>query len=322
MRDEPSRIRILGIRILGPLAAAAFAVSAAGAGVLGAATPAAAAASGPVPITLRYTCSFPIIGSQPMTASILWTDQNTHLVGQATAVTPVNASATVGPLVSQALGVLGATTIDGTADVSSVVTAPQGPIGVTVPLGVPVTAVPGSGPLSVDAHGNLPSMTFKQPGNATITVGEINLHFAPKTAGGGSTLLNEVNSTCELASGQSGLLANFQILTAPVSSTQPPAPATSTTSAPVSASAQPTAQSPSATAGASSGVSNITPGPATMTTEAPNFVSSSSAANSNADLSNQLLAVAAFLVAAAAIFGVTWWLRRRRAGGTADGNGP
>ncbi|MFD3582787.1 DUF6801 domain-containing protein [Streptomyces sp. NPDC058683] len=174
-------------------------------------TPGTASAA-PAPRTFQYTCAFGAISGQPMTASVVWDDSDTHVVGRPTPRLPMTASATVGALIPQTLRVAGATSIEGTAKVTAVVAAPQGNVPVTVPMDVPVTQIPSSGSMTVPANGTAPSLTFTEAGTADIVVGAIDMSITPRQADGSKTLLGTVNASCSADSGQDKVLSSFRIL--------------------------------------------------------------------------------------------------------------
>ncbi|WP_329219446.1 hypothetical protein OG352_23155 [Streptomyces sp. NBC_01485] len=310
------------------------------------------AVADPAPRSLHYTCPFPLIGDQPMTASVVWNASDTHVVGRATPGLPINTKATVGADVTRSLRFVGATTVEGTADVHAVVAAPEGDIPVTMTLRVAKTAVPESGPLTVPASGTIPSLVFHRPGPAKIVVGAIDLHLTPRDGNGDETLAGKVDTSCDLNNGQDGVLATFEVVPAspgptasgtpsapgePGRSRPPGAPGTSegpgaadpsesgSASASTSASAKVRGPSgsPSGTASASrSGVpdtaSSDTASPETGVpdTGVPDTASPDTAATGGTHLSAPLRAVAAFLAVSAASAGIGWWgWRRRRAEG-------
>ncbi|MER6011374.1 DUF6801 domain-containing protein [Streptomyces bluensis] len=254
-------------------------------GLLGAGS----ATADPAPRTLTYTCSFPLIGGQRMTASVVWTAPDTHVVGQATSRSPVSASATVGSDVTRILRFAGAATVEGTADVSAVVAAPQGDIPVDVRLKVPRSKVPGSGPLTVPAKGTLPSLVFSRPGPAKIFVGEIDLHLVPRDTDGDETRAGTVDAPCDLDSGQDGFLAPF---TVERDASGPAAPGTPS-------------GTPSAYPGAPGAAS-----PDTSPVTSP--AASESGGTGFAAPPRAVAAVAAVVGVGAAVFGAVWWSRRRR----------
>lgn len=250
---------------------------------------AGSAVADPAPRTLKYTCSFPLIGGERMTASVVWTAPDTHVVGQATSRSPVRASATVGSNVTRILRFAGAATVEGTADVSAVVAAPQGDIPVDMRLKVPRSEVPGSGPLTVPAIGTLPSLVFSEPGPAKIFVGEIDLHLVPRGTDGDETRAGKVDAPCDLDSGQDGFLAPFTVERDASGPAAPAAP------------------------GTPSGTPSAHPGAPGTASPATSPAASESGGTGFAAPPRAVAAVAAVVGVGAAVFGGVWWSRRRRA---------
>lgn len=322
MNDGPGRERLPIIRVLG---VAAIVVLTGGMGVFRAGP----AVADPAPLTLQYTCSFPLIGDQSMTTSLVWNASATHVAGQATPRLPVNASATVGPTFAQALGLVGAKTVEGTADATAVVATPQGDISVTTPLNVSETDVPESGSMTFGASGTTPSLVFSQPGNAQITIGGLSLHMTPRSANGGLTVVGEVDTSCELIPGQNDVLASFRILSAGGSTTRPanvpptavPGPiASGTPGIPTSpnASGSTHAAGPAASAGPHPDASDIASGTATpAVADDPRVASPAPASTIGSDPMGPLLMAAGVPAVGAAACGFVWWLRRSR--GAVDG---
>ncbi|MFT7839256.1 hypothetical protein Q5530_24190 [Saccharothrix sp. BKS2] len=300
----------------------------------GAGAPPASAA-----LTLRYTCSFPVIRDQPMTATITWNASDSHVVGEATPPVPVTASATIAPFVTQALTFAGATTVEGSAAADAVVTAPEGDIGVTTPLTVPVTPVPASGPMTFTAHGTARSLVFRQPGNARITLGGLALRMVPRNADGDLTAMGEVHAPCRLDAGQDGVLASFRVLPAEGSATRPTTAPPRPTAAPgpTAPGGAPTAPGGSAPArvtgpDAPDGPDPGTPGavpagiddPGTPAATAPTGASATAPSTASAggtrptgdpNLSRLLLVAVVVPAVGAVAGGCAWWSRRRRGDG-------
>jgi hypothetical protein len=290
------------------------------------------AVADPAPRSLHYTCPFPWIGDQPMTASVVWNASDTHVVGQATPRLPINTAATVGTDVTRSLRFVGATTVEGMADVHAVIAAPERDIPVTVKLKVAKTAVPESGPLTVPASGIIPSFVFHRPGPAKIVVGAIDLHLTPRDANGDQTLARKVDTSCDLNNDQDGVLVTFEVVPAspgPTASGTPSAPGEPGKSRPPGApgtSGGPGAADPSASGAvsASASASAAVQGPSgspsgtasASRSGAPDTASPDASATGGTHLSAPLRAVAAFLALSAALAGIGWWgWRRRRAEG-------
>ncbi|MFE6894833.1 DUF6801 domain-containing protein [Streptomyces sp. NPDC057694] len=292
------------------------------------------AVADPDPSSLRYTCPFPVIGDEPMTASVVWDASHTHVVGRPTPLQPIRTAATVGSGVVRSLRFVGAATVEGTAEVHAVVAAPEGNLPVTVRLKVARTAVRDSDALTVPASGTLPSFVFHRSGPAKIIVGAIDLHLTPRNADGDETLAGKIDTSCDLNSGQSGLLATFKVVpasTGPSASGTAPVPGgsegrTGASGAPGTAggpgkAGTSGAGSASASASASSSAKGKDPSGSPSGTAmpsqpgAPGTPAADDAPARGAHWPVPVGAVAAFLVVSAVVVGIGWWGRRSRTEG-------
>jgi hypothetical protein len=314
MWPESTRVRVAAIVLL----TAAAGVYAAG--------PAGADSTG---LTLRYTCALPPFPAQPMTAHLTWHTADSVPVGEQTPVLPVDATATMSDTITEALGLLKATTVEGTVDATGTVAAPARTIKATVPLTVPRTAVPASGPITVTATGQTPVYVFQQPGHATISVGSgLTVHLVPRDANG-ATVVGQVDTSCTLDPEQRTVLSSFEIT--PPKST--PAPTTKVTTR--AAVAAPTVAisrsprswrtalavphtaptSPTTSVAADTQVAEVPdPGvPATtpaIATAAHDEVLIASTTH-QAEVDPRLMS-GVILAGGAGVLGCVWWLRRRR----------
>ena len=195
-------------------------------GTLGAGT----AAAQPATTTLGYTCVFPTINGQPITARIS-TDIPTSLaVGEPSRPFAINAVATVDAAFSFGLRyILGVRSIEGSLDAETSVTAPQGEIGVPVHLTFATTTVPESGSFDIPATGTAPTLTFSKSGSARITAGDFTLHLVPRDVNGNITYPGRINVPCTLKSGQNNVVTSFDI-TGARTTTRPSASGASGTS--------------------------------------------------------------------------------------------
>lgn len=185
------------------------------------------AAAGSAPVVQEYACQLPVVGDQLITVSIGWPDLRTATVGVPTPRLPVNAMGTAPAIVRTLVSFIGATWVDGNADVTAEVVAPQGDITKTMTLTVPRTNVSeGSGPLAVPAAGILPSLDLMQPGSGHVAISGVELHLTPLTSSGGPTWFGQMNISCALEPGQSNIVASFQVLPAPTASPRPSPAAT------------------------------------------------------------------------------------------------
>ncbi|WP_194926886.1 DUF6801 domain-containing protein [Catenulispora pinisilvae] len=241
-------------------------------------------------VQLDYTCTFPFVDGQNMAATVEWDSLPSVPVHTLTPVLAIDVQGVVGPAIPQGLGLIGVTSMDGTADVAGTVLPPQGgSIPEPVTLTIPRTPIPASGNLTVPAHGSTPQVGFDQPGTAQITVGAVTLHLNGYRADGSATpALPDV--PCKLNPGQNNVLARLQITPAPPpptpptsrqsatgghggSTSRPPSPSRSTPagSGPVSASAPTTmpASAPAASATGTTGSAGSGPASTTAGAAAP-----------------------------------------------------
>jgi hypothetical protein len=289
-------------------------------GTLGAGT----AVAQPVSLTLKYTCSFPVIGNQSLSARISADIPASHTVGEPSHRFAIHAVATVGTTLTQGLGLLGVKTIEGTLDARTQVAAPQGDLGITVPLTIGKTTMPSSGALSIPANGTAPTRTFTKPGRAKITVGDFVAHLVPRNASGDLTVLGKLDVPCTLDAGQNDVIASFTIGARRTPSASA-APRTSGTTGTRRATGSATAESapPSTTTPGPSGTTTATPSTAiasaTPASDPPggSTIDDTAAGRTTAggqDTRNLILLTMAILVVAAAassFFGLRLRNRRR-----------
>ncbi|MFD9124073.1 DUF6801 domain-containing protein [Kitasatospora sp. NPDC059571] len=284
------------------------------------------AAAQPARPTLRYTCTFPTIGGQPITARIS-TDIPTSLaVGESSPAFAINAAATVDATFTLGLRyVLGVRIMEGSLDAETDVAAPQGTIRVPVHLTITRTSVPAAGSFDIPATGTAPRLTFTEPGSARITAGDFTLHLVPEDANGNLTSLGRVTVPCTLNTGQSNVVSSFALTAAPTT-TGPAAPGTGGTAGAGSptapATASPTTQGPTGSptstgSGPASAVpaGSAPPGPQGSTIDAAARTTATPAGRSTGGVPLLLAGVlaTAAAAAAAAFLGPRW--KRRRASG-------
>ncbi|MFD4197673.1 DUF6801 domain-containing protein [Amycolatopsis thermoflava] len=207
-----NRKRIVG----GIVSGSVLAVSAAAGLLAGAGT----SAADPATLTLTYTCPFPLIGNQPISVVINADIPATATVGRPTPEFDIEAVATVPSTATAGLNLVGAKTVEGTAQAAATVAAPEATLPVTVPTTIPPTAIPASGAFDVTATGTTPSLTFTQPGEATVSVGDLLLTLHPKKADGSDTGLGTFDSQCTQDPGQDNVLATVQITEAAQAATE------------------------------------------------------------------------------------------------------
>ncbi|MCX4834439.1 hypothetical protein OG746_37610 [Streptomyces sp. NBC_01016] len=259
-----------------------------------------------------------------MTATVVWNASHTHTVGRPTPLQPIRTAATVGSNVIRTLRFVGAATVEGTAEVHAIVAAPEGNLPVTMRLKVARTAVRDSDALTVPASGTIPSFVFHRSGPAKIIVGSIDLHLTPRNADGDETPAGKIDTSCDLNSGQSGLLATFKVIPASMGPTASGAPLTPGRHGKTEASGSsggPGKADPggsgSASASASSSAKGQSPSGSPSSTPkpsqpgAPGTVAADASTNGGAHWPVPVGAIAAFLVVSAVAAGIGWWGRHR-----------
>jgi hypothetical protein len=196
------------------------------------------AVAAPVSLTLNYTCSFPLIGAQPMSVVINADIPAQIAPGVATPAFAINAVATVSETARLGLRTLGATTLEGTVRSGARLSVPNMDLPLSVEMGVPQVPIPSaSGPFPVNATGTTPSLTFtaQNAGTGTITVGDLVMTLTPKTSAGAATGLGTFDSSCTQGPGQNNVLQRITIgdgtgpTTRPVATTGPTTATTATT---------------------------------------------------------------------------------------------
>ncbi|UOX89005.1 hypothetical protein MUY14_46340 [Amycolatopsis sp. FBCC-B4732] len=203
--------------------------------VLGAQT----SAADPISLTLNYHCTLPLVGSQSLKVVINTDLPTTVNTGQPTGAFDIKAVSTINADTVAGLSLIGATTIEGTATAAATVAAPSLNLPVNVPITLEKTNIPASGELNINASGKTPSLTFTQPGQAKITVGDLNLKVTPRKADGsvtGITPDGTIDAPCTQDAGQNNTLATITIAggggTTPPTTT-PPVTTPPTTTPPV-----------------------------------------------------------------------------------------
>ena len=193
-------------RVIGAATAAALVLTglAVGAGVSSAATTA-------VDKTLTFTCPFPLIGNQTLSVRIRASMSTPDTVGGDLVTTDFSATATVPPTATQGLALVGAATIEGTAQAGVTLDEAGTPLDITISgMTVPSTPVPASGSFDTVASGPVPTATITKAGTTTVSVGGFSTTLTPKKADGTPTGLGTFTSDCTLTPGQDVQLISFQ----------------------------------------------------------------------------------------------------------------
>lgn len=216
--------------------------------VVAAVTPWAAGPAHAGEVTLRYQCRLSgIPAAEGVTMLLDWSAASSVPVGQGTPITTVHGMATtMDSTATNVLHLVGAATVEGTLNATGVVHAPEGDFPVTVPVQVPPTKVPASGPITITGNGSTPVFVFHRPGHATITADSgFTVHIMPRD-GSGNANLGAYDASCALDSGQNNVLTSFDITG--TADGAPAVPAQPTVPGPTASGAPPT-DGPTATTG-------------------------------------------------------------------------
>ncbi|MGI8332984.1 DUF6801 domain-containing protein [Actinomadura scrupuli] len=177
------------------------------AGVAGTGT----ASADPVSLTLTYTCPFPLIGLQPLTVRVRSDVPKTVAVGQQIPKIAIDTVDTVSAYSTKGLTAMYGATLEGTATAAATIVTPEADLPLKVPNVIDKVAIPSAGEFDVTSHGSSPALTFTQPGEGRITVGDLLLKLTPRDRNGEPTGLGTFESECAQNPGQDSTLASFTI---------------------------------------------------------------------------------------------------------------
>ncbi|MGW8553300.1 DUF6801 domain-containing protein [Streptomyces tubercidicus] len=175
-------------------------------GVSGAGT----AAAQPVPHPLKYTCHVPWINTDlPFRMKVDTDIPESVPVGEPSRKFAIGARTTVAADWTRKLHAFDVRTVEGTVDGQIRVAAPRDDRRVTVPLTINKTRIPASGSFEVTAEGAAPPLTFRRPGPARITAGDLAVHVIAKKANG--EVMGPLSVRCTLDGGQGKTVGSFEI---------------------------------------------------------------------------------------------------------------
>ena len=153
--------------------------------IVGAASASAAASS----LTLSYTCTFPLIGSQSVSVTYGQDLPDSATQGVPNSPSAATADITVPAVITKGLTLAGAVAVSGSAVARQSVTNGAASFGGPVRYTVPSTPVPALGPFTMRATGTFPSVTYPNAGTAELTVGDLSLTLTPLNSTGNPTAL-------------------------------------------------------------------------------------------------------------------------------------
>ncbi|MFC7614695.1 DUF6801 domain-containing protein [Actinokineospora soli] len=181
--------------------------------------------------SVGYKCVFPLIGEQPLKVRIRADVAIPPAVGGDVVTTNFSATATVNDAATQGLALVGAKTVEGTADALVIVDNAGNVFDLPIPgLTVPKTNVPASGSFDTFASGTVPTRAVDKAGVTVITLGDFSTTLTPRTATGEETGLKTFTANCKLDAGQDLVLVRFELGgTPPTTTTTKPTTTTTTT---------------------------------------------------------------------------------------------
>lgn len=189
-------------------------------------------AAAPVQVdkTLTFTCPFPLIGNQVLSTRIRATIDAPTSVGGELKTTDFSATVTVPPTATQGLTLVGAATVEGSAEAGVTLDNAGSKLDIKIPgLTVPKTPVPAEGAFDVVASGPVPTAVIPKAGTTTVTVGNYSTTLTPKKADGTDTGLGTFTSNCVLDPGQDPTLIRFDVAGGGGPTTTTPTTTTTTT---------------------------------------------------------------------------------------------
>ena len=138
----------------------------------------ASAGTVPVDLTLEYSCDYPLIGDQPLTAQISSEMPEEQAVGTETGEFDLDVLAIARGDTWVGLDLVGARQVEGVATAESNLSGNNLDLDLSVPTDIPLQSVPDQpGDFEITAVGSTPSLTFDQDqeGEVIITVGSIDM---------------------------------------------------------------------------------------------------------------------------------------------------
>ncbi|WP_033416699.1 choice-of-anchor D domain-containing protein [Hahella ganghwensis] len=176
----------------------------------------------PVTLNLEMMCPFPLIGDQPILATINADYPAEVTVGESFGPFAVDTITVVNDTSRQGLSLMQAKTVTGEASSFTTISTGHRDIANDVLLTVEPTAVPEeSGSFDVPAVGDAPAVVFTvaDVGTAQITVDDLILDLINRKADGtpANPPIGEFTSDCTVVEGQNNVLHTFEIVEGDVS---------------------------------------------------------------------------------------------------------
>ncbi|WP_160898702.1 MULTISPECIES: choice-of-anchor D domain-containing protein [Halomonadaceae] len=169
-----------------------------------------------VSLTVEHTCPLPIIGEQPLVSEISADLPSEVTVGESTGELNISAVTTINNNSRQGLYIAGGRSLEGTATAANNIALPESDQPLSVTLEIPQQPIPGeSGSFTVDSSATVDPLTFDNPGQGTITVGDLQLNQVVRDGSGNIAPdpVGEFTSDCTLVGNQEDMvLHTFEVV--------------------------------------------------------------------------------------------------------------
>ncbi|WP_158223055.1 choice-of-anchor D domain-containing protein [Halovibrio salipaludis] len=169
-----------------------------------------------VSLTVEHTCPLPIIGEQPLVSEISADLPAEVTAGESTGELNINAVTTINNTARQGLYAVGGRTLEGTATAENNIALPESDQPLSVTLNIPQQPIPGeSGSFTVDSSATVDPLTFDNPGQGTITVGDLQLDQIVRDVDGNiaNDPVGEFTSDCTLVGNMEDMvLHTFEVV--------------------------------------------------------------------------------------------------------------
>ena len=182
----------------------------------------ASAGAVPVELTLEYSCNYPLIGDQPLTAEINSEMPEEQEVGEETGEFDLDVLAIARGDTWVGLDLVGARQVEGTAIAESNLSGTNLDLDLSVPTDIPLQSVPDEpGDFEITATGSTPSLEFdaNQEGEVVITVGNIDMELIARDENDDPVFFpnsdpdtGEFPVPCQLEPDQDTVLHSFEIV--------------------------------------------------------------------------------------------------------------
>ena len=169
-------------------------------------------AAGPVEKKIVYNCEFPMVGVKPVEATVKVTFPESGKVGEVIQAADFSTTVTLDNTVTDALKLIGAATVEGTANPRIDAQLNDTKVTLALPLTIPSAPVPDSGAMTLPFAGGVPGFAVYEAGKVDLAIGkEFTGRTTPKDASGKETGLGTFDLACTQADGQDAVLASIPV---------------------------------------------------------------------------------------------------------------